>query len=324
MSSPIEWGNHTSSIILSKDIDIKSESIDITIDKTLKKCRYEITYNIESDTINVILPLAFLALDYEKDFQVYIDGIPHTEPECDDCEILDLPNEHLSNTPLSFSKHSFFDYKLNKLISFNIKLTKKDHEIKVIYESNVWVDKTDWVKKYSFRYSLEPAKYWKSFHNLTVKVNQTEINFTSNLGQPNKTNDTVQTWEFNKLPGDQLILSYTPNTNIIIKALILISPTGLTFIFMILCILYHYNQIKNLREPKKFKSFTLPSFALSFLVYLFYNFIFHFIDLLIGEHASRHHGYIFLTIIFYPIVFLLHLLILQLLIKKKNSLQHTV
>ena len=73
MGNPVMEGTKSGSVILSEEIDILSETIDMKIYSNFTICQYKIEYNIQTDSVNVILPLAFIAIDYSSDFKIYLD-----------------------------------------------------------------------------------------------------------------------------------------------------------------------------------------------------------------------------------------------------------
>jgi hypothetical protein len=85
-----------------------------------------------------------------------------------------------------WDKNDAFIYKAHDLKYFDTDISKGVHKVSVEYVDNVWSDNSDWIKKYSFRYSLTPAKFWKSFGNLNITVEQdgTIKELSTNIGRP--------------------------------------------------------------------------------------------------------------------------------------------
>jgi hypothetical protein len=201
MASPIWEGTMTSSAFSSKDINILSELIHIKIDKDYKTAKFIIEYTIQSNVTGRQIPLLFYAQDYKDSFFVWVDNQKVT--------IQGIPEKytHFENSPFSgFSsfkddnnrknendevtiywyKNYGFVYRLNDLKYFETDITKGVHKVRVEYTANVWTDISGWIKEYSFRYSLTPAKYWKSFGNLNITVEQegTVRQLSTNIGEP--------------------------------------------------------------------------------------------------------------------------------------------
>lgn len=322
MASPVLEGTRTGSAFSSHDIDILKEKIYLKIDKDFKTAFYRIEYLIRTDTAGQQIPMLFIAKDYKGNFSVWVDNR--------EIKVLDVPYEYktIRHTPFekfsnSFNRSSrdeegetveiFWQensgtiYYLNDLKYFEIDLTKGEHQIRVEYMANVWTDRSDWVKEYSFRYSLSPAKYWKSFDNLEITLDASNFTYplTTNLGKPNKgQNDGISVWNFSELPADFFEVIYKPGINGFAKAMIAVRPIGMALIFFVLTAFLHLIGIKKYRrkEPAKKHSRVViaGSIILPFIVLLIYMFSFNIIDLIIGDAASNYHGYYFLAIILYP------------------------
>ncbi|MFZ1391576.1 MAG: hypothetical protein WAS23_08315, partial [Dokdonella sp.] len=188
--------------------------------------------------------------------------------------------------------------------------------VKVEYTANVWTDVSGWVKEFSFRYSLTPAKYWKSFGNLEINVEQEgEVRqFITNLGLPNeKEIKAINTWTFNKLPDEYFEISFTPTPNNSTKILMTIGPFGLSIIVAILLAITHLFFTYTYRRNNIQKKYSIIVISGSILVPLLsllsYIYSYSFIDNAIGENAGRHHGYVFLSIILYPIILIIYWLL---------------
>jgi hypothetical protein len=231
MSSPVWEGTMTSSAFTSKDIDILSEFIHIKIDKDYKTAKFIVEYTIQSDIAGSQIPLLFYAQDYKDSFFVWVDN--------QRVAIQDIPEKytHFSNSPFSgFSgikdydnldkerdqvtiywyKNSGFVYKLKDLKYFETDIAKGIHKVRVEYTANAWRDISGWTKEYSFRYSLTPAKFWKSFGKLNITVEQEGPvrQLSTNIGQPiEKTFKANNSWAFTKLPDEYLEFSYTAKAN---------------------------------------------------------------------------------------------------------------
>lgn len=335
MSSPIGEGTMTGSAFTSKDINILSENIQIKIDKDYKTGKFIVEYTIQSDILGKQIPLLFYARDYKDSFLVWVDN--------QRINIQNIPEKyiHIDNSPFSMFSGSFeknnqlngsdevsihwyknsgFVYKLNDLKYFETDIAKGTRKIRVEYTANVWTNISGWIKEYSFRYSLTPAKFWKSFGTLNISVEQegTVRQLSTNIGQPvEKTFQAKNNWTFTKLPDEYIEFSYTPKANTLAKTLITIEPFGLSIIagiilfgLHLLFVLWYRRQFPN----KKYSPVViLGSLIIPFLILLSYMYSYDIIDNLIGEDAGRHHGYIFLVIVFYPILLPIYWTILWLL-----------
>lgn len=334
MASPILEGTFSSSAISSRNIDILKERINLKIDKDFRTAFYQIEYFIRTDSNGRQIPLLFHAKDYKDDFKIWVDN--------QEVKLLDIPSEYqtTANSPFEnfsnsfeqptrngeretvviyWQKNSGFVYDLSELKYFETDLTKGDHLIRVEYTANVWTDISDWVKEYSFRYSLSPAKNWKSFGSLEITLDASDFNsaLTTNLGQQTKGQlDSSSVWNFSKLPADYFEIIYNPEISSFAKTMIAISPFGLTLIFALLIALLHFISIKKYRrrEPTKKYSWVViaGSIILPFFMLISYMVSFSIIDWFIGVEAGNYHGYTFLVMVLYPLLLLVYWVIMWL------------
>ena len=266
MASPIQPGTHTGSAFSSRDISIQKENIFIKPAADFKTAAFKIEYFINCDSSGNQIPLLFLARDYKGEFKVWVDGI--------EIKILDIPSSYLNPNDTPFNKFSNAfslsttqdvaasvsihweeksanNYRLADLKYFETSLTKGAHIIRVEYTAHVWIDNADWIKQYSFRYSLSPARYWKSFGSLQIVIDATNAGkqLTSNLGAPTKgKTDAVASWSFNKLPADYINITYSPAVSSLSQSLIKIGPGGLTVAFALILAALHIIALKKYRK----------------------------------------------------------------------------
>lgn len=324
MASPILEGSFSSSAISSRNIDILKEKINLKIDKDFRTAFYQIEYFIRTDTAGRQIPLLFHAQDYKGDFKIWVDN--------QEVKLLDIHSEYKTTANSPFEKfsnnfrkpsregepetvviywqqNSGFVYNLSDLKYFETDLIKGEHLIRVEYTANVWTDISDWVKEYSFRYSLSPAKNWKSFGSLEITLDASDFksSLTTNLGQQtNGRLDSISVWNFSKLPADYFEIIYKPEISAFAKALIAISPFGLTLFFTLLIAFLHYISIKRYRKSEPTKKYSwvviVGSMTLPFFILISYMVSFGIIDSAIGYEAGNYHGYTFLVIILYPLL----------------------
>jgi hypothetical protein len=324
MASPIKEGTYSSAAFSSKDVRIIKETIHLSIDKNFKTASYIIEYFIKADSAGKQIPLLFFAKDYKNGFNIWVDGQPTT--------LLDIPQEYktCANSPFqnfypSFSRPAGEDepetvsiswdknrgsvYELNDLKYFETSLSKGEHTIRVTYTANARTDISDWVKEYSFNYSLSPAKNWKSFGSLEITVDGYPLGapINSNLGAPvPSTKDGATFWKFDKIPEDYFTISYTPEISSFAQTLINIDPSGLAMIGAFLMALFHFWVIQKFRKAHPTIKYSwvviTGSLVIPFLMLLIYILSFTCIDHFIGANAGRYHGYTFLAIVFYPLL----------------------
>lgn len=332
MASPIQEGTYSGTAFSSRDVDIVKETIFIKIDKEFKTAYFFVEYFINTETDGKQIPLLFHARDYKGDFKIRVDN--------QEVNLLDIPGEYTNTAHSPFEKFSdYFSkpfregesetveiqwekntsnvYKLNDLKYFETDLIKGEHRIRIEYTANVWSDISKWVKEYSFRYSLSPAKNWKSFGELQITIDATSFQntITTNLGPQTKGRlDSLAVWNFSNLPSDYIEIIYIPEISGLAKTLISINPTGLTIIFSILIILLHLTGIIKHRKNHPTKKYSwvviAGSIIVPFLMLISHTISYSIIDNVIGKEAGNYHGYHFLIIVFYPILFPVYLAIM--------------
>ncbi len=337
MASPVTQGTFSSEAFSSRDINILKEKIHVTIDRDFKTAVYKIEYFINAESEGNQIPLLFFAMDYKGDFKVWVDDseiiVSAVPPKY--LAIANSPFEKFTNifsppsqyeqsetVTIYWSENQGFVYQLNNLKYFEANLSKGEHIIKVAYEASVWTDVSEWIKEYSFRYSLSPAKFWKSFGSLEVVVDASQFHqsITTNFSQPASGKlDAVATWRFNELPANYFQINYVPPVSSLAKTLILIGPDNLAYIFTFLLTLFHLFFIYKFRKNNLHKKFSwaliIGSLIIPFLALLFYMNSFGIIDNLIGAEAGRYHGYVFLNFIFYPVIAVVYFLAMWLMEK---------
>lgn len=326
MASPVREGTYSSSAFSSRDVDILKEKIIITPDSEFRTALFSVEYLIKTETDGVQIPLLFHAADYKGDFKVRVDN--------SEVMISDIPPEfqNVYNSPFTkfsgsvqgqnevviyWTEKSGNVYSLNDLKYFETNLSKGEHKISVEYIANVWTDRSGWIKEYSFRYSLSPAKYWKSFGSLEIILNSGKFGkqVTSNLNSsPSLHFDSLTVWTYDKLPGNYFQINYTPEVSTAAKILLSAGTDGLTLFFALLLIIPHLILILKFRKlyPQKKYSWILisGSILIPLLILIFYIYSYELIDNVIGEEAGRYHGYVFMVIVIYPLFMPLYWLVM--------------
>lgn len=340
MASPIVEGSKNASAFSSKNVTILHENIIVHISNNFKTAKYTIEYTIKIDVVGAQIPLLFLAQEYRDSFTVWLDGkiintqnIPNNIIHAENSQFKDFANSFSESIdgnryiPIRWQPNNTSLFNLDDLKYFEANLRKGEHKIKVEYIADVWVNNSNWVKEYSFRYSLSPAKYWKSFGSLNITVFQDgEVKaLHSNIGNPIEGKfGKVATWKFNSLPSDNFSITYKPEMNKTAKVLFNIEPFGLMLLFGLLLLLIHVYFDYWFRQKDATKKFSwiviLGSFIVPYLMLHSYFLAYDLIDNTIGIHASKHHGYYFLILFWYPIlvaVYLCIMWIIDLIIKRK-------
>ncbi len=326
MGSPISEGTLSGSAFSSRDIDILQDKIYLKIDKGFRTAFYRVEYVIRTDTSGKQIPLLFYAKDYQDGISVWIDNQP--------VKLLDIPDEYKAMADSPFKKFSnafeqpfdndrsetvviYWEERsglvcdLNDLLFFEIDLAKGEHRIRVEYTAEVWTDMSGWVKEYSFRYSLSPARSWRSFGSLELVVDASDFHspsvFRTNLGPTSGgLQDGLSVWRFSTLPANFFEILYSPEVGILAGTMIAVGPTGLTLIFGLLVAFLHLVVIKKYRESKPSAKYSwvviVGSIALPLLMLTGYMFSFDVIDGFIGVDAGSYHGYTFVVLGLYPLL----------------------
>ncbi len=318
MASPYREGTFSSSAFSSRNIDILHEKIYIKPDSSFNTALFKIEYAVKTDTEGRQIPLLFHAVDYNGDFKVWVDNQLVT--------ISSIPAayEHISNSPFQhfsnifdgrnevtiyWEENSGFVYQLNELKYFETSLTKGEHNIRVEYTATSWLDLRQWVKNYSFRYSLSPAEFWKSFGSLEITVDATQFKktITTNFGNPASGKlDSVSVWTFNELPGKYLQIYFVPELNSTAATLMSIGTNKLTLCFAIVIAILHLVLIRLFRKRNTQKKYSwvliAGSILIPFVILCFNMYSYDLIDNAIGDEASHYHGYTFFVMVLYPVL----------------------
>lgn len=328
MASPVRPGTYASSAFSSRNIDILHEHILLTPAKDFKTAVYSIEYLVRADSSDNHIPLLFHALDYQGDFRVYLDDralslqpLPEDYLQAGTASyqmIFGTNGNNEDNAPklifLENDHRSYFEP--GDFLYFETDLPRGEHRIRVSYTAKAWTDRSGWVKTYSFRYSLSPARYWRSFGKLTIQLDTSLFAgaLQTNLGSPASHEDSRINWHFNKLPADYFAISYTPPVNTLASILIGIGPLWLCILISTGLVLLHILLTRKFRERRPDARFSwiliLGSIIVPFLALGSLPFAYDLIDSVIGPDAGRYHGYNFLVIVLYPFVFPVYGLIL--------------
>ena len=345
MANPVIEGTLGGRPFVSEYVDVIHEDLFIKIDKNFEYALFNVKYYINSSKDGFQIPFLFYASEYLDSFSVKIDGI--------EVNINNIPYDFKVPENTRFKNFSYFFESKNHndnssvliedspttgfyvnlydMVYFETDISKGNHVIEVNYRATKWTDKWDWVKEYSFRYALSPAKYWKSFGTLKIKVDATDFDkeLNSNLGEP-KSGDlkSIAVWEFDKIPTEILQINFTPKISNTAQTLINIAPRGLAFITGAILAILHLLIIIWYRKKNQTKRFSLTVIIGSIIIPLLFlmcwiNY-YDIIDSYIGVHASRTHGYTFLLLSLHPIIVPIYWLIYWLidkLIKKRYAPQ---
>lgn len=323
MASPIIPGTLVASPFTSQYVDILGESIFIKLNQGFTTANYNIEYRISSKITGVQIPLLFYAIGYADNFKVYIDGkeiqvkdLPYDKKDIEGKIYADF--KYFFTDTIRYEQDqilieeapgSNFQIQLADLKYFETDITEGEHVIKIEYTASSWIDTSDWVNDYTFRYALSPAKYWRSFGNLNITIDARNIHeiISTNLGNPTSGSlESMATWTFDKLPAEIFTIEYKPTLSSTAAFFIKLGPEWLCIILSVLIFSLHLFWILYYRRKNKDVRFSrvviLGSIVLPFVALVSYMLFFSLIDSVIGEHASGRHGYTFLILLLYPIV----------------------
>lgn len=319
MANPEIEGSTASPPFVNEFVDILNEEIYIKINKDLKTASYVVSYQIQVNKSGLQIPFLFHASDYKDSFKITIDGkeieikdIPYdtypTDGKFEDFTYFFGQND--DNISFQASENSSILISPNDMIYFECDLLEGIHNVEVKYIARSWVDTWEWLNDYSFRYSLSPASYWKSFQNLSISIDAQSVPWTlsTNLGEPTTGNlDSIAIWHFSSLPSEFIEINISPEINDTANKLILLGPEGLANILGILLVIVHlfisFRYRKKIQDKKHSIVITLGGLLLPLIyVIAWYNFYF-LIDVVIGPHASGNHGYHIFILFAYPFIF---------------------
>lgn len=325
MAQPYTEGSLSGTPFISKYAAINHEKISITTSADFKTAFFDIEYHITCDEDGQQVPLLFYAINFKKEFNVWVDDTPiylqplpfnYNNPENNIFSDFTYLYEGSEGFTLSETDSSSFGIRTEDLKFFKTDLSKGNHIIKVQYIADAWNDYSGWVQKDSFKYALSPAKYWKSYGTLEVWLDNTKNNtpVKVNFGEPATNNDKRSYWKFSSMPVNTMEIYFEPEIPNKAQILINITPFNLMLIFGALVIILHIIAIITYRKKHLKPRFSwvviAGSIILPFAILFSYMVFYWLIDWIIGETATQRHGYTFLIMVFYPVVLIIYWLIM--------------
>ncbi|PNK60881.1 hypothetical protein [Psychrobacter sp. FDAARGOS_221] len=332
MASPETYGTHAETAFFSQDIDVVAEDIEIVIKDNFNTADYHIRYSVYSDKDRASIPLVFDVVDEVDDFSVMLDNTDVAVRSVKRVsELGSLSSRYDSQSRAYYNRGNDDIDQISfgaEAKYFVIELSPGPHEITVNYSARPNENRIDWTKRYEYTYSLAPAKLWKSFQDLTVRLSldaSIDPKYVSTNLNPDAVVSQQMQWHFDSLPQDTISIDYQQQPTGLAAFLIKIDPRLWLLLLLAIfgfihcyLIYQHYEksgattviagqaksrQTANIRRLVWGGILLVPLMALIPLVWLP-----DLIDGLIGEQASRYHGYPFLIPIFaYPPVLVLYL-----------------
>lgn len=322
MASPIfSEGTLGAQPFISEYVDIVNETIHIVPDSQFQTAAYDIVYTVDAKQEGTQIPMLFYALEFKDYFHIWVDDSivelrPIPEQFIDPFEGYDhVFGEEAELATVQWPDGQGLNAPLHTLKYFEMDLSQGRHTIRVTYDADVRGDSWGWVNRYSFRYSLSPAQYWKSFGELTITVDNRlhGQQLTTDLEPPHQGSlDSVAVWHFSYLPADMITIEYEPELTSLATTLIDISPDGMAGIVLLLLACLHLFFLIRFRKKFPAKRFSwvviVGGLIVPFLALLAYVKAYDLINWAIGPEASPHNGgYSFLIFILYPIVMPIYL-----------------
>jgi len=343
MAQPIDArGGLGSRPYTSQYVDIVHENLYITLNKDFTSAHFRVEYHIRAQKSGTQIPILFYASDFLSDFTITLDGeiiniapIPSQYQLSDDtlfsnfAHVLGRNESEYNNLFIDDSPKSGFQIHIKDMLYFEANISEGEHIIVVNYDAYRWRESQDMLNKYSFRYALSPAKYWKSFGTLDVYLdaNGFDSAISTNLGSPNEGVLLSQAmWHFDSLPVNVLEIYYTPEISWFAKMLITISPLGLATITLLILMFFHLKYTSKFRQKYPNRKVNTVGVAGVFIVTIAFTFSwlfsFPFINWVIGSGASDEGGYRqFFILLLSPVVLAIYSIVftaINYLIKSKE------
>lgn len=311
MASPEIFGSRSAAPIVSRQLDVLGETLHIRgfgrLDSATVHARYRI---MVPAGLRGPMPLLFVALERGGPLQVLFDGhqVATGASTITDLQgFLDPSHGRANELVVGFSGvNGGWVLGPDDLVPFTLDLTPGEHTVDVTYTALPWVDRGDWIREASIRYSLSPARHWKSFGPLEVIVEVPEADGLYRMKEPNEgTLSGRAVWRFPGIPSNTITVSFTPSVDATARLLMGLSPFGMALISGMVLLLLHVRWMHRFRlSGGTGRSWPLVIGVLlaplGFLLAYLHGY--DLIDLAIGPDAGRFHGYTFLYLGLYPII----------------------
>ncbi|NUM33434.1 MAG: hypothetical protein HUU50_02725 [Candidatus Brocadiae bacterium] len=208
-----------------------------------EKVSIQASYIIEHEGKSENVSFVFLTPGISEE-NVLFDGEPVKSYSMSHEELIKLTEKYLTSNHLSFSIHrSISNPKGLDGARFQIFVPTGKHKLNVSYKATLWHYWTpELYQSLSIHYFLQPAKEWSSFGKLCIRVHTLPqwkaviMPFSYDEGEPVRYQLTEGYWEkqFERLPGDWLIVSLKPAEGILVSLLYWGTPWLVTVIALML------------------------------------------------------------------------------------------
>ena len=290
MASPNRYGLHPSLGIQSGDVDINSEDLSIILADSAQYAVYDVRYNITSDKEQDRFTLVFDCVMEFSDFEVFLDGTP-IEVNKNDIDSLLVTNLNEAYT------------------AFTINLDKGTHTIAVRYKGYPDSHKGSLLMNYTYKYNLAPVEGWKSFKNLNLSIDATALKEDVSIDIGDSTyqiGGMVKSWQFEKIPQKMLEIEFNPKGDLTYE----VDPSWFFFGSFLLLSIINFLWLFPWRRKHTNMKVSIPAIVGALVIpavaLFLYLLSFDFIDDLIGQYASRSHGYVFLVVFTYPVLAIIY------------------
>lgn len=326
MASSEEEGFLTGTPFLTENVDILHEYLRVSVGDDYHELNVHVIYEIKSNGNDTILPIVFYALNYEKEFQISIDGnlIELSKFYSNGNENVEYNNDirmmfQGEKEPFRMARNSSRNIYLSKkdMKFFYLPITNGKHSIEVDYVARPYVEKGNWVKEYFFMYLISPAKKWRSFGGLTLEVEIQKENTKQFLSYGNRNYIEIDkniTKEYKSIPGDLLLVKYQQKLSDKAQQLIDYGPFKLALsdgiivalihiIFVMLIFLFYTKK----KWVKHILIWVGSCFVILYFEYSWVNY-YDFIFAVIGPESGRYYGVGYLILFLIPLGILLLIL----------------
>ncbi|MCC7502861.1 MAG: hypothetical protein IT229_10050 [Flavobacteriales bacterium] len=319
MASPEINGSKGAAPLVSRQLDVLSETLHIRAFGRLDSAEVHASYRISAPPgVHGSLPLLFVAMDIHDVLRVFYDGRPvalEALNTADFASFLDPEKGREEEVVVDFwGGNGGWVYGVKDLQAFTLDITPGEHTVDVYYTASPWIDRGDWIRETSIRYSLSPARHWKSFGPLEIVVDVPEADglFRTTLKAPmDGSLPGRAVWRFTEIPADHIAIAFTPSVDASARLLMGLSPFGLALAVGALLLLLHIRWMHRFRvNGNRGRSMPLVIGALLAPLGFLIAFLFSYdlIDMAIGPDAGRFHGYTFMYLLLYPVIMPLYAL----------------
>ncbi len=321
MSSPSRPGTGIGLPFVSQHASVRHESLKIQPSADLKTCRFDVVYDIFTDTVGLRIPLLFIAHQYQQGMKIWVDGQA--------VETQQVPGQYfyrehspasrfwardssglvdLQTFAIEWEPGEPHHYGLSEMHFFEVDLNQGAHQVRVEYTAEVWSYLHEWLKDQRFLYALDPAAHWYAFGALdvTLDASLSPLPLTTNLG-PLDSGDlaSIAVWHFDSLPDVKTLeVTVEPKPLGNGQTMIDFGMEGFMWLSGGILALLHLLTMWWWRKRNPTKKFSwiwlLGSLVVPFAAMVVFCMSYSWIADAIGPAASHRSSYFFLIFVFYP------------------------